>query len=149
MKSSERDVVVLLVEDNEADARLTREAFNDTGRTLTMEWVRDGEEALAYLRRQPPYSEAPRPHLVLLDLNMPRKDGRATLMEIKRDPALRSIPVVVLTTSECIDDVRESYRAYANAYVSKPLELEDLSAKIAALSDFWLTGVATVPEADR
>lgn len=149
MNEYDPDVVVLLVEDSAADARLTREAFNDTGRTLTMEWVRDGEEALAYLRRQAPYSEAPRPHLVLLDLNMPRKDGRTTLAEIKADPALRSIPVVVLTTSENLDDVRESYRAYANAYVTKPLELDELSAKIAALSDFWLTGVATVPQVEE
>lgn len=146
--SAPQELVVLLVEDNPADARLTREAFIDAGRPVVMEWVRDGEEALAYLRRQPPYAEAPRPHLVLLDLNMPRKDGRAALAEIKSDASLRTIPVVVLTTSESMHDVRESYRAHANAYVTKPVDLDELTAKINALSEFWLTGVATVPETE-
>ncbi|GAA0581418.1 response regulator [Caenispirillum bisanense] len=137
--------VVLLVEDNEADARLTREAFTEIGRPLTMEWVRDGDEALAYLRRHPPYQAAPRPHLVLLDLNMPRRDGRATLAAIKSDPVLREIPVVVLTTSENERDVRESYQSYANAYVTKPVDMDDLTKKMAALLDFWLSDVAHVP----
>lgn len=139
------NAVVLLVEDNEADARLTREAFSEIGRPLTMEWVRDGDEALAYLRRHPPYQAAPRPHLVLLDLNMPRRDGRATLSAIKADPALKQIPVVVLTTSESEADVRASYQAYANAYVTKPVDMDDLTKKMASLMDFWLTDVAHVP----
>lgn len=137
--------VVLLVEDNEADARLTREAFSEIGRPMTMEWVRDGEEALAYLRRHAPYQAAPRPHLVLLDLNMPRRDGRATLAVIKADPILKEIPVVVLTTSESEADVRASYQAYANAYVTKPVDMDDLTKKMASLMDFWLTDVAQVP----
>lgn len=137
--------VVLLVEDNPADARLTQEAFVDVGRHVSVEWVRDGDDALAFLRRHPPYTEAPRPHLVLLDLNMPRKDGRATLSEIKEDPALKALPVVVLTTSESRLDVEESYRAHANAYVTKPLDMDELVSKIGALCEFWLNGVASVP----
>ncbi|WP_404379322.1 response regulator [Caenispirillum salinarum] len=137
--------VVLLVEDNPADARLTQEAFADAGRSVSLEWVRDGDDAMAFLRRHPPYTEAPRPHLVLLDLNMPRKDGRATLTEIKGDAALKALPVVVLTTSESRMDVEESYRAHANAYVTKPLDMDELVAKIGALCDFWLNGVAAVP----
>jgi two-component system response regulator len=137
--------VVLLVEDNPADARLTQEAFADARPTISLEWVRDGDDALAFLRRHPPYTEAPRPHLVLLDLNMPRKDGRATLLEIKKDPALKSLPVVVLTTSESHVDVEESYQSHANAYVTKPLDLDELVAKIGALCEFWLNGVASVP----
>src|SRR4051812_13941102 len=136
---SERPVETLLVEDNEADIRLTREVFSD-GRVLNkLSVVRDGEEAMAFLKRRPPYADAPRPDLVLLDLNLPRKDGREVLAEMKNDEELRKIPVVILTTSRAEADVVRTYELHANCYIVKPVELSQFVAVVRSIEDFWLT----------
>ena len=132
---------ILLVEDNPGDIRLIREALRDTVRPITLEVVRDGAEALAFLRRQGPYPNAPRPHLILLDLNLPKKDGREVLACIKGDPALRRIPVVVLTTSEAPQDILKSYDLHANCYVTKPMDLQQFITAVQAIEDFWCTQV--------
>jgi CheY-like chemotaxis protein len=106
--------------------------------------VEDGVEALDFLHRRPPYADAPRPDLILLDLNLPRKDGREVLAEIKADPALRTIPVVVLTTSRARDDVLRSYDLHANCFISKPMDLNEFNAVVKSIEDFWLT-VARLP----
>ena len=133
-------VRILLVEDSEADAILVQEALSQVSDGHSVETVRDGERALARLRS----STAPRPDLVLLDLNLPRKDGRAVLAEIKADEALRSIPVIVLTTSSAPADVAYAYTHSANSYVRKPLGLDALVEAAAAIRDFWLR-TATLP----
>jgi chemotaxis family two-component system response regulator Rcp1 len=141
----ERLVETLLIEDNEADIRLTREVFAD-GRVLNnLSVVRDGEEATAFLRRRPPYEDAPRPDLVLLDLNLPRKDGREVLAEIKADDDLRLIPVVVLTTSRAEADVLRSYELHANCYIVKPVDLGQFIAAVRSIEDFWLKLVRLPP----
>lgn len=137
---------ILLVEDSLADAHLTQEVIRDCAPRVEVHWVRDGVEALDFLRRRAPHQAAPTPHLVLLDLNMPRMDGRRTLQEIRRDERLRLIPVVVLTTSSSEFDLEAAYRDHANAYVVKPLDLDDLYAKVRGLCAFWLQGVAEIPD---
>jgi two-component system, chemotaxis family, response regulator Rcp1 len=139
----EAPVEILLVEDNAADVRLTREAFGETSaRNISV--ARDGAEALAFLRRQGPFAAAPRPELILLDLNLPRKSGREVLAEIKADLDLRSIPVVVLTTSSAEHDINESYALYANSYVTKPTFFEQFVTVIQAIDAYWL-GVVRLP----
>jgi CheY-like chemotaxis protein len=134
---------VLLVEDDPADVLITREAFeNSQDHTLTV--VPDGVEAMAYLRREAPYGEALRPDLLLLDLNLPRKPGREVLADIKTDPWLRMIPVVILTTSEAEDDIVASYQLHANAYVIKPVDFEQFAASVRKIGDFFLS-IARVP----
>jgi CheY-like chemotaxis protein len=129
---------VLLVEDNPADARLTIEALSE-GRVLNhLHHVTDGVEALQFLRREPPWTEAPTPDVILLDLNMPRKDGREVLSELKADPALRLIPVVVLTTSEAESDILRSYELHANCYVTKPVDLDKFIEIVRTIEAFWL-----------
>src|ERR671935_2206260 len=132
-------VEILLVEDNPADARLTREVF-EGGRLAThLNVVPDGDEALAFLRRQGPYTDSPRPKLVLLDLNLPRKDGREVLHELKEDPSLSRIPVIVLTTSAAEADILHSYELQANCFITKPLDLDEFFDVVRAIEDFWLT----------
>ena len=132
-------IEILLVEDNPGDVRLTREAFRDGRVSNNLNVVADGVEALAFLRRQGAYDDAPRPGLVLLDLNLPRKDGREVLEEIKSDPALRRIPVVVLTTSEAEADILRSYDLNANCYITKPVDFEQFLLVVKSIEQFWLT----------
>lgn len=134
-------VEVLLVEDNPGDIRLLQEAFKEGDVSSHLNITRDGEQALAYLRQEGPYSRSPRPAFILLDLNLPRKDGREVLEEIKRDEALRSIPVVILTTSTNPEDVRRAYDLHANCYVPKPLDIDRLTQLGRSLEDFWLSTV--------
>jgi chemotaxis family two-component system response regulator Rcp1 len=133
-------VEILLVEDNAADVRLTREAFGEAvARNISV--VRDGVEALAFLRRELGFEAAPRPDLILLDLNLPRKSGREVLTEIKSDADLRRIPVVVLTTSSAEHDVNDSYALHANSYVTKPTFFEQFVAVVRAIDAYWLSVV--------
>jgi two-component system, chemotaxis family, response regulator Rcp1 len=132
-------VEILLVEDNPADARLTREVFEGGRLTTHLNVVADGEEALAFLRREGPYAESPRPKLVLLDLNLPRKDGREVLQELKSDATLSRIPVIVLTTSAAEADILHSYDLQANCFITKPLDLDEFFDVVRAIEDFWLT----------
>ena len=139
-------VDILLVEDNPGDARLTREALAHSSIPSTLYDVRDGEQALAFLRREGPYRSAPRPRLVLLDLNLPRRDGREVLEDMKKDPALQHIPVVVLTSSEAEEDILRSYRLHANCFITKPVDLEDLSRVLEGIEHFWFNLVKLPPE---
>jgi CheY-like chemotaxis protein len=138
-------VTILMVEDNPADARLTIEAFRDAKVLNNMSVVGDGVEAMGFLRRQGRYADAPRPDLILLDLNLPKKDGREVLSEIKRDPDLRRIPVVVLTTSDDEKDVLRAYDLHVNAYIKKPVDLDQFMKVVEAVEDFWLTVVQLPP----
>ncbi len=136
------DVIdVLLVEDDDGDVLMTREAFEHHKIRNNLHVVRDGEEALQFLRREGEYENAPRPGLVLLDLNLPRRDGREVLAEMKSDPELRVIPVVVLTTSEAEEDILRSYTLHANAYVSKPVDFDRFIDVIRQIDDFFVTVV--------
>lgn len=134
-----RPIEILLVEDNPGDVRLTREALAEAKVSNNLAVASDGVEALAYLRREAPFEQASRPDLVLLDLNLPRKDGREVLAEIKADPELRRLPVVVLTTSTAEQDILESYNLYANCYITKPVDLDHFLAIVTSIEDFWLT----------
>lgn len=134
-----RPVEILLVEDSPGDVKLTEEALRDANVPNHLHVARDGEEAMRFLRRQPPFEASPRPDLILLDLNMPRKDGREVLAEIKADPDLRRIPVIILTTSQSEDDVAEAYNLAANCYVAKPVDLDQFLDVVRAIDDFWLT----------
>ena len=136
-----RPAEVLLVEDNPGDARLTLEALKD-GKVLNrVSVVPDGVEAMAFLRRQGPYADVPRPNLILLDLNLPKKDGREVLAEIKADPDLKRIPVVILTTSEAEEDIARTYDLHANCYVTKPVDLDKFLEVVRSIEDFWLAFV--------
>lgn len=142
-----RPIEILLVEDNPGDARLTREAL-DEGRLLNnLHHVKDGVEALAFLKREAGHKEAPTPDLMLLDLNLPRKDGREVLAEIKQDPRFKKIPVVVLTSSEAEQDILRSYELHANCYITKPVEFEKFLNIVRLIEDFWLQ-VVTLPGRD-
>lgn len=138
-------VHVLLVEDNPADVRLTREVLADGKITNTLHVVADGEEAMAFLRNKGPFASAPRPDLILLDLNLPRKDGREVLAEVKSDPSLKLIPVVILTTSRSDRDILESYNLHANCYISKPVDLLQFMEVVRTIEDFWLSIVRLPP----
>lgn len=130
---------ILLVEDNPADAKLTRVAFKNIKICNDLHVVKDGVEALAYLRQEEPYTQASRPDLILLDLNLPRKDGRQVLAEIKADEKLRAIPVVILTTSTEERDVWETYTNYANSYITKPVDLDGFISVVQGIENFWFT----------
>jgi CheY-like chemotaxis protein len=130
-------IQILLVEDSPADILLTQEAFRRHKVINPLNVVENGVDAMAYLRREGAYANAKRPGLILLDLNLPRKSGREVLAEIKSDSSLRSIPVVILTTSEAEEDVIKSYGLYANCYITKPVEFKKLSEVIRALNEFW------------
>jgi CheY-like chemotaxis protein len=133
-----RSVEILLVEDSASDADLTEEALSE-GKVLNhLHWVQDGVEALAFLHRQGKYSDAPRPDLILLDLNLPKKDGREVLAQIKADPNLKVIPVVILTTSAAERDILRTYELNANCYVTKPIDLEQFISVVKLIEEFWL-----------
>ena len=134
-------IEILLVEDNPGDARLTQEAFRESKVANNLHVVSDGALAMEFLRRQGPYAKAPRPDIVLLDLNLPKKDGRQVLVEMKSDPELKSIPTVVLTTSEAEQDIVQSYQLHANCYLTKPVDLDKFLKIIRCIEDFWLTFV--------
>jgi chemotaxis family two-component system response regulator Rcp1 len=134
-------IEILLVEDSPGDVELTREALADAKVSNNLSVVGDGVEAMAFLRKEEPYAAAPTPDLILLDLNMPRKDGREVLEEIKADQALRRIPVVVLTTSQAERDILASYNLHANCYVTKPVDLTQFIGVVRSIEDFWLTVV--------
>ena len=140
-------IEILLVEDNPADVRLTMEALKTWTRESRVQVVSDGDEALRYLRRQGTFSEASRPDLLLLDLNLPRMDGRELLAEIKSDADLKRIPVVVLTTSNAEQDILKTYDLHANCYVIKPVDLEDFIGAIHSIETFWGTIVTLPPHA--
>jgi len=137
--SNSEPIEILLVEDNAGDARLAQEALKENKVHNNIYHVKDGVEAMTFLRREGPYADAPVPDLVLLDLNMPRKDGREVLAEVKDDPALRLIPIVVLTTSAAERDLVKSYDLHANAYVVKPLDLDQFIEVVQAIQSFWFT----------
>jgi CheY-like chemotaxis protein len=136
-----KSIEILLVEDNPGDVRLTLEALKEGKVRNNLSVVADGVEALAFLRRQGKYTEAPRPDLILLDLNLPKKDGREVLGEIKLDEVLKRIPVVVLTTSRAEEDILKSYDLHANCYITKPVDLERFFTVVKSIEDFWLTVV--------
>jgi CheY-like chemotaxis protein len=136
-----RPIEVLLVEDDPGDVVLTKEAFADNKVGNNLHVVSDGEEALRFLRQEGEFAESPRPDLILLDLNLPRKDGREVLRDIKADPELRSIPVVVLTTSEADEDILDSYDLHANAYVTKPVDFDSFIRIVRQIDDFFVTVV--------
>ena len=133
-----RPVDILLVEDNPGDVRLTQEAFRDSRLTINLNVVMDGEDALNYLFRRPPYENATRPDMILLDLNIPKKDGREVLEEIKRDDSLRFVPVVVLTTSNAEQDIVKTYNLKVNAYINKPVDFDRFFDIVQKIENFWL-----------
>lgn len=137
----ERPIDVLLVDDNPGDVRLTREALRNQESRARLHVAADGEEALAFLHREGPYGRAPRPNLILLDLNLPKKDGREVLADIKGDPTLKSIPVIVLTTSEADRDIRRAYELHANCYVTKSADLDRFLCVVRLVEDFWMNTV--------
>ena len=132
-------VEILLVEDNEGDARLAKEAMLESKMRNTLYHVSDGEEAMAFLRRVGKYADAPRPSLILLDLNLPKKDGREVLAEVKSDDELKNIPIVVLTTSSADEDILASYDLHANCFITKPVDLTQFIKVVRSIDDFWLT----------
>ena len=136
-----KPVEVLLVEDNPGDVRLTQEAFKEGKLSNGLRVVMDGVEAMAFLRREGEYADAPRPDIILLDLNLPKKDGREVLAEIKDDDDLKSIPVIILTTSDAEEDIIRTYNHHANCYITKPVDLEQLINVVRSIENFWLTVV--------
>jgi len=144
MKSLRADgmpIEVLLVEDSPGDVRLTQEAFREADGTIKLHVAVDGVEAMAFLKHEGAHVSAPRPDLILLDLNLPRMDGREVLAHIKDDTSLRSIPTVILTTSEAEADIVKSYQLQANCYLSKPVQLDEFENLVRTINDFWLTKV--------
>ena len=144
MLDDNRPVEILLVEDNPGDERLTREALKEGKVYSNLHWAKDGVEALEFLRRRGRFADVPRPDIILLDLNLPKKDGREVLEDVKNDPELKRIPVVVLTTSKADEDVLRSYDLHANCYVTKPVDLEKFIQVVKSIDRFWLT-VVTLP----
>ena len=139
-------VEILLVEDNPGDVRLTREALREGKVYNNLHWAKDGVEALEFLRQEGKHSAAPRPDIILLDLNLPKKDGREVLASIKNDDRFKQIPVVILTTSEAEEDVLRSYELHANCYITKPVDLDKFIVVVQSIDRFWLT-VVTLPPA--
>ena len=137
----ERAIEVLLVEDNPGDVRLTREAFRDANRAINLHVACDGVEAMAFLRKQGIQANVPRPDLILLDLNLPRMDGREVLAQIKVDESLKTIPTIILTTSDAEGDIVKSYQLQANSYLSKPVEWNAFDTLVKSINDYWLTKV--------
>jgi two-component system, chemotaxis family, response regulator Rcp1 len=143
-EAADASIDILLVEDNPGDGRLTREILIDQKISNPLHVVENGVEAMAFLRGEGKYAGAPRPGLVLLDLNLPKKDGREVLMEIKKDPALKSIPVVILTASQAEEDVLKSYGLHANYYITKPVNLEQMISVLRTVGNLWLS-IVSVP----
>lgn len=139
-------IQIMLVEDEPADARLTEEALREGKIHSELHVLPDGVEAMLFLRREGEYADAPRPDLILLDLNLPKKDGREVLAEIKQDPDLKRIPVVILTTSRADEDILRSYELHANCFVTKPVDLDQFMHVVQSIEDFWLTLVRLPPE---
>jgi CheY-like chemotaxis protein len=139
-------VNVLLVEDSKADARLITEVIKDEKILVDIDIVRDGEEAMSYLRQENEFIDKSFPDLVILDLNLPKKDGREVLTEMKADPQLKSIPVVILTTSQSEEDVLKSYKLQASCYVTKPIDLEQFIKIIKSIDEFWFSAVKFPPK---
>ena len=137
---------ILLVEDNLGDVRLTREALKEGKVLNTLHVVGDGIDALEFLRHKAPYAKAPHPDIILLDLNLPRMDGRELLAEIKSDPNLRRIPVVILTTSKAEEDIIKSYDLHANCYITKPVDLDQFITVVKSVEEFWFTIVKLPPD---
>ena len=148
MNNNTEPIEILLVEDNPGDARLAVEALKESKVRNNLHVVEDGVQAMQFLGRQGQYSSVPLPDLILLDLNLPRKDGREVLAEIKEDPKLRVIPVVVMTTSEAERDLIKTYDLHANAYVVKPLDLERFIEVVQAIENFWFTIVKLPPKVE-
>ena len=144
--ASGRPVEILMVEDNPGDVGLTRETLKDSKLLNHMSVVNDGVEAMAFLRREGKYVNATRPDLILLDLNLPKKDGREVLAEIKTDEQLRRIPVVILTTSSAEQDILEMYDLHANCFITKPVNLDQFTTVVKAIEEFWFTIVKLPPE---
>jgi chemotaxis family two-component system response regulator Rcp1 len=140
-------IEVLLVEDSPGDVRLTREAFKDAKVHINLHVAVDGAEAMAFLGREGKHANVPRPDLILLDLNLPKKDGREVLEEIKENPSLKSIPVVILTTSASEEDILRSYRLHANCYITKPVDLDGFLKVVKSIDNFWLSVVRLPHEA--
>ena len=145
MEDDEMPIEVLLVEDSPGDVRLTQEAFRDSGKPVRLHLAADGIEAMAFLRREGIYANAPRPDLILLDLNLPRMDGREVLATIKGDESLKTIPTIILTTSDAEADIQKSYQLQANCYLTKPVQLDSFEAVVRSINDFWLT-TAKLPQ---
>ncbi len=145
-RSNIHAIEILLVEDNPGDVRLTREALKDGKIVNNLHVAEDGVEALAYLRREGKFHDSVRPELILLDLNLPKKDGRQVLAEIKADKTLKRIPVVILTSSEAEQDIVKSYNLHANCYVTKPVDLDQFISVVKSIEYFWLSVVKLPPE---
>jgi chemotaxis family two-component system response regulator Rcp1 len=145
MRGGAEPIEILLVEDNPADVRLTKEALKGSKVSNNLVVLGDGEQALAFLRREGKYADARRPDLILLDLNLPRKDGREVLADVKADPDLRRIPVVVLTTSAGEEDVLRAYNLQAACYITKPVDLDQFIKVVRSIEDFWMTIVKLPP----
>src|SRR5277367_1748635 len=137
---------VLLVEDSAGDVRLTQEAFRDANPSIHLHVATDGVEAMAFLRFEKPHGDAPRPDLILLDLNLPRMDGREVLAQIKADSNLKTIPTVILTTSDSEADIVKSYQLAANCYLTKPVQLGAFESLVKSINDFWLTKAKLPPQ---
>jgi len=149
MKEFGKPIEVLLVEDNPGDVRLMLEALKE-GKVLNrVSVVEDGVEAMAFMRQEGKYADVPRPDLILLDLNLPLKDGRQVLAEIKSDADLKRIPVVILTVSQAEEDILKSYNLYANCYITKPVNLDDFISVVKAIENFWLTIVKLPPDSKK
>jgi chemotaxis family two-component system response regulator Rcp1 len=146
--TTQQGIEILLVEDNPGDVRLTKEALKEAKVGNNLHVAEDGVEAMRFLRREGEFSGAPRPDLILLDLNLPKKDGREVLEEIKADSSLKAIPVVVLTTSHAEEDIARSYNLHANCYVTKPVDLDQFMRIVKSIEDFWLT-IVRLPPVDR
>ena len=134
-----KPIVVLLVEDNPGDVRLTQEAFREANKSIRLHVVTDGVEAMAFLKREAVHVDAPRPDLILLDLNLPKMSGGEVLASIKQDDGLKLIPTVILTTSTAEADITKSYELQANCYLSKPMQLDEFEKLVKTINDFWLT----------
>jgi two-component system, chemotaxis family, response regulator Rcp1 len=143
-RSATRPVEVLLVEDNPGDIRLTQEAFKDGRILVNLSVATDGVQAVDMLNRRGQYTSSPRPDLILLDLNLPRKNGREVLVEIKADEELKRIPVIVMTTSKAEQDIHRAYNLNANCYITKPVEFDEFLKVVRSIEDFWLT-IVTLP----
>jgi two-component system, chemotaxis family, response regulator Rcp1 len=141
-----RPIEILLVEDNPGDVRLTKESLKESKVRNNLNVVQDGMEALSFLRGDGNYKGSPRPDIILLDLNLPKKDGREVLSEIKKDPELKRIPVVIITTSKAEEDILRTYDLHANCYITKPVNLDQFMNVVKAIEDFWLMIVKLPPE---
>lgn len=139
---------LLLIEDSPGDVRLTQEALSEANRSIHLHVASDGIEAMAFLRQEAPHAHAPRPDLILLDLNLPRMDGREVLAHLKADDTLKSIPVIILTTSEAEVDIVKSYQLQANCFLSKPVQLDEFESLVKSINEFWLTKVK-LPQASQ